>query len=272
MAEVYSKCVKAGVFITALTVSMAVQASLGSFKQTSKDFRSESKTDDRYFQITEVKTTEVVTPRLYAEETDNGKLTVIPNGISMGICENNMGPLVVPGIEDMDPIGVLNGADVIIDKVINIGKKIWNIVQAGKPSVNIRTDVATALPQGARCWQDLETWQRPQSRVYEVAFRNGFGMEVVKFNYRILWLPGGSFDGAGAFIGYAAMIPTDVNVSWGFSLNAQASVPMVFNMGPKTDPMAGMSMSMIYRVETALQTTEQSQAFFVDGKGGFERQ
>lgn len=222
---------------------------------------------DRYYEITSVETKEI--PKNLLKDT--GSLTVVPDGVALGSCQQNGYPLSTDGGMDFNPIAALDTADVIIDKVINIGKKIWEIVAAGKPVLNIKTDVATALPQGARCWLDLQTWSIPESKVYSVAFKNGFGMEVVKFNYRVLWLPGGSVDGVGKFIGYAALIPNDVNVSWGFSLNAQASVPTVFNMGTRSEPVGGMQMSMIYRIETPIQTTEQSQAYFVSGKGDYKQ-
>lgn len=222
---------------------------------------------DRYFEISEVVTKEVPKNLL----KDAGSLTVVPDGVALGSCQQNGYPLSTDGGMDFNPIAALDATDVIIDKVINIGKKIWEIVAAGKPVLNIKTDVATALPQGARCWLDLQTWQMPESKVYSVAFKNGFGMEVVKFNYRVLWLPGGSVDGVGQFIGYAALIPNDVSVSWGFSLNAAASVPTVFNMGTRAEPVGGMQLSMIYRIETPIQTTEQSQAYFVSGKGDYKQ-
>jgi len=219
---------------------------------------------ERYFDITDVVTKEIPKNLL----SDPGALTVIPDGTALGTCQANGYPM--EGGIDFNPIAALDAADLVVDKVINIGKKIWEIVQAGKPTLNIRTDVATALPQGSRCWLDLQTWQMPEAKMYSASFRNGFGMEVVKLNYRVLWLPGGSVDGVGQYIGYAAMVPADVSVSWGFSLNAQASVPSVFNMGTRAEPVAGMQMAMIYRVESPIKTIEQSQSYFVSGKGEFK--
>jgi hypothetical protein len=167
----------------------------------------------------------------------------------------------------MDP---LNTVEMVVDKIINIGKKIWNIVQAGKPVSNIKTDVATALPMGAKCWTDLGNWQMPQSKVYQASFVNGWGSEVVKISYRVLWLPGGQVNGVGNYIGYATITPVNVEVSWGFTLNATVSIPTVFNMGSKTAPVGGMQMTMQYRVESALTTIDQAQAFFVDGRGNFK--
>lgn len=173
-------------------------------------------------------------------------------------------------IESMNPIEALDTVDMIVDKIINIGQKIWKIVDAGKPVVNVRTNVATAMPQGARCWNDLQAWQVPQSKTYEVAFKNGFNANVVKMSYRVLWLPGGQAKGVGQYIGYATITPVNLEVMWGFKLNADVSIPTVFNMGSSENPIAGMQMNMAYQVESPIKTIQQGQAFFVDGRGNFQ--
>lgn len=168
----------------------------------------------------------------------------------------------------VDPLDLL---DVQIDKIINIGKKIWNIVQAGKPVMNIKTDVATALPAGVKCWQDLENWSMPESHTYETSFENLYGMTVASFKYRVVFVPGGSFKGAGAYVGYATVLPVEATASWGFSLNAEASVPVVYNMGSKSSPVAAMQVNMKYVVESPLRTIEQGQSYGLNGRGEFKQ-
>lgn len=173
--------------------------------------------------------------------------------------------------DDTNPLDPINTINMIVDQIINIGKKIFNIVEMGKPTVDIKTDIATAMPKGARCWADLETWQVPQSKVYQVSMHNGFNEEVVKLSYRLVWLPGGSVAGVGQYIGYATISPVDVQVAWGFNLNAKVSIPTVFNMGTKAAPVAGMNMNMEYHIENVVTNVTQAQAYFVDGKGGFQQ-
>lgn len=223
---------------------------------------------ERYFTLDSMTIEEVQVQSPFGTDA----MTIVPQGIGHDACAAAGFPFanIPEGGNAFDIPGTLDVVDVVVDKVINIGKKIWTIVQAGKPVANISTDVATAMPSGARCWMDLENWQRPQSKVFTASFKNGFGMNVVKLSYRVIWLPGGQVNGQGAYIGYAAMIPSDVSVAWGFNMDAKASVPTVFNMGTRENPIAGMQLSMIYRVNTAFQTVEQSQAYFIDGKGAFE--
>jgi len=169
------------------------------------------------------------------------------------------------------PTNPLGPIEMIADSIINIGKKLWAIVDAGRPVVNLKMDVGTALPQGARCWMDLQTWNVPTSHRYQVSFVNGFNSEIVKFDYRVISLAGGSIDGKGKYIGYAAFQPVNVEVAWGFEFNAEAAVPAVFNMGSKAEPVAGLQIVMNYKVTSPLKFISQSQAYFMDGKGSFEQ-
>ena len=168
-------------------------------------------------------------------------------------------------------LGSLNVAEMILDQVVNIGKKVWTVVEMGRPVVNIQTDVATALPSGARCWQDLETWQAPEARTYSVKFKNVYGMEVVRFSYRIIYLQGGSVNGKGHYVGYATLQPSDVYVAWGFKFNAQGSAPAIYNMGTKQDPIGALTLNMKISIDTVMNHIEQTQAFNVTGKGDFKQ-
>ncbi len=180
-------------------------------------------------------------------------------------------PVVKPYSWLDDVSGQLSVADVVVDQIINIGKKIWTVVEAGKPNAQFKSDVATALPAGVLQWQSLQGWRTPVSKKWGISFENIYGVEVVKLVYRVIYLPGGSVDGVGSYIGYASVQPVEVNVAWGYTFNVQASVPSVYNMGTKNNPVAGMTLQVKWTVDTVLKHVEQSQAFAIDGRGGFRQ-
>lgn len=162
-------------------------------------------------------------------------------------------------------VNPLNALEIFVDQIINIGQKIWGIIDAGRPVVNVNLAMANALPRGLSCWADLENWSVPQSKVYQVSYENGFGSEVVTFNYRITFVGGGSYNGVGKYITNAQIVPATLDVGWGFTFNAQAEVPAVFNMGSKADPLAGMQMMMKWSVDTALQHVRESDSYHISG-------
>lgn len=186
--------------------------------------------------------------------------TEIPSGVGSGTCKPSLND-ISKGIDE---------ADIILDKIINMGKKIWDIVVKGQAVLNIKVDVATALPQGVNCWNTLSQWSRPQGKAYRVTYKNKLGMEAVRFQYQVQWLPGGTVNGQGKYVGYAAIIPTDVYGLWGFKLNARSTVPAVFNTGTDKSPVGALQMTMNWRVEGPFQKYEQAISYYVDGTGKFE--
>lgn len=216
--------------------------------------------DNAYFEIKDVKVTEVTEqypaldtlsqPGLSEQCEGSGPFSILHSG--------EAAPLI-----DVNP---LNQVELIVDQIINIGKKIFAVVQAGKPVVNIKLDTANALPKGLTCWSDLSGWNVPESKVYKVEYRNGFGMNVVSFAYRVTYTAGGSADGVGKYITNATFMPANVNVGWGFQFDAEAAIPSVFNTGTKTAPVAGMQMNMAWKVSSPVKENQMTESYFVSGE------
>lgn len=211
-----------------------------------------------YYAISAIEVVEI------AEPLNDGKVGQGP----IGVVDCSRGNFGTSSKNLLDPI---DQVDMIVDKIINIGKKVWAVIEAGRPVVNYKTDVATALPEGARCWADLQQWSMPDTKLYGVSMYNGFGSEVVKFVYRVNYLAGGTADGVGKYIGYATTSPKDLYVAWGFNFNATASIPTVYNMGTRQDPLAGMQFTMHYTVKNVMNHIEQAQVYAIDGNGTFKQ-
>lgn len=139
---------------------------------------------------------------------------------------------------------ILEAADVIVDKVINIGTKVWNVVAKGEAVYNFNRQTATALPQGAQRWDQLQNWQQPTSRVYSIRGQNIFGYEIMRFDYRILLLYGGNVGGVGRYIGYASVQAATVNIPYLTVFDVDAKVERVYNMGSKANPLAAMILTV----------------------------
>jgi hypothetical protein len=90
-------------------------------------------------------------------------------------------------------------------------------------------------------------------------------MNVVDFAYRVVFTAGGSLNGQGKYITNATIMPADMNVSWGFTFNANAEVPSVFNTGSSGQPVAGMQLLMKWSVDTVMSHIEQAETFYVGG-------
>ncbi|MBV2168319.1 MAG: hypothetical protein KUL82_06390 [Bdellovibrio sp.] len=215
--------------------------------------------DKAYFEIKKVKVTDVT--EQYAQSALFAK--------KVGLLEdcNSQMPLAPKFTGDKQgDVNPLNAIELVVDQIINIGKKIFNVINAGRPVVNIKIDTANALPKGLTCWSDLSGWNIPQSKVYNVQYENGFGMTVVDFSYRVTYTAGGSADGIGKYITNATFQPANVSVGWGFQFDATAVIPSVFNTGSKRDPVAGMQMNMEWKVTSPMAHEQSTESYFVSGE------
>ncbi|MGZ3769831.1 MAG: hypothetical protein ACXVCP_09395 [Bdellovibrio sp.] len=216
--------------------------------------------DKAYYEIKNVKVTDVT--EKYAQA---GLLKTNPNGLNQ---DCNVEDKKINSESPTDP---LKDIEVVVDQIINIGKKIFAIVEAGRPVVNLKFDNANALPKGLTCWSDLAGWNVPQSKVYNVQYENGFGMTVVDFTYRVLYTAGGNYNGVGKYITNATVQPANVSVGWGFNFDATATIPSVFNTGSKEEPVAGMQMNMEWKLTNVVTHEQGAESYYVSGENKMQK-
>lgn len=173
------------------------------------------------------------------------------------------------GVVDLGPASDIDEAEIILDKIINMGKKIWAIVEANKPVVNVTTDTANAVPEGTKGWQSLQGWQAPKSKLFRITYENLYGMDVVDFQFRVLYTFGGNVNGKGRYLTNVTMVPANLDVSWGYTFNATGNVPSVTNAGTSAEPVAAMELLMKWSVDTVLKHSESTASFYVRGDGQF---
>ena len=173
-------------------------------------------------------------------------------------------PSVVDG-QNVDPVTAV----VLVEKIVNIGLKVWKVVEANRPVVGVSRHVAHAVPEGVNSWRELEGWDRPRTRVYRVEYENFFGMTVVSFTYRVLYTAGGHVGGTGNYLANVTIVPADLQVAWGYTFNAEVDVPQVVNVGSRNRPLAGAELLLSWRVATVMKESHQSMSYFVQGDGRF---
>ncbi|MGE0764160.1 MAG: hypothetical protein AB7N80_12840 [Bdellovibrionales bacterium] len=156
----------------------------------------------------------------------------------------------VPGLEDMDPI-------------IALGEKVWKLIDAGRPVVNFQAPVAHALPNATTCWTELENWRPPASQTWEVNYKNGFDMNVVRFRFKVVYSAGGKWESKGAYLANVTVLPAALDVAWGYTVNAQTMVGRALNLGTKENPVAGLQLLVSWNVKTVVKDSTMSESIFV---------
>ncbi|MBI5243512.1 MAG: hypothetical protein HY922_07480 [Elusimicrobia bacterium] len=165
--------------------------------------------------------------------------------------------------EDADPF-------VIIDQIINIGQKIWSIIEANRPVVNVTTTYAAAVPQGISHWDQLAGWKEPKGKVYGFYAKNLYGIEVISVKYQVSMTYGGNYKGKGKYLTGVTVVPLMVDVAWGYKFNMDASVPSVSNVGTSEDPVAALIANLHWQISTTMKDSQGTSVYYMQGTGAFK--
>lgn len=162
----------------------------------------------------------------------------------------------------------------VIDSLIAIGKKIWPIIEAGRPVINTKLVPAISIlprldnPDGVL--NQMSNWSRPKLKSYRVSFKNKFNSEVVGFTYTLIFQHNGELNGKGKYVTSLKVMASDIYTSWGFSFDAASELVGISNVGTSADPVASGIMQVSYAVKGMLNEVRSSQSFYIDGTGVIE--
>ncbi|MBK7962300.1 MAG: hypothetical protein IPK04_14640 [Bdellovibrionales bacterium] len=158
------------------------------------------------------------------------------------------------------------------DEIINVGTKVWSIIEAGRPVSSQKIESANALPKGVEEWTDLQGWSAPVSRVYSIVYENGFGITMIDLTFRVTFNYGGNYRGRGKYIANASVQIENLRIGFGgIKYDVQVDVPAVFNQGTTEDPIAGMQLNIKRVADTIFSRNENTDSFFLNGLGVLEK-
>lgn len=165
----------------------------------------------------------------------------------------------------------LAGVIMVTRDLIALGKEIYEIVKAGRPVVHTNSEPLEILPkdEDGQVIQamDLSEWKQPLVKKYRVATKNYLGMKPASFDFMLIFSYGGTNRGKGRYISGAEVRASSVNVSWGYNLDVQTKVKSIINEGKWDDPVAGVTLSLDYKISTILQEKRDSKTFYINGLG-----
>lgn len=182
-----------------------------------------------------------------------------------------VGPSVSPA-ELETPTQTPQETIAIIDSIVNLGEKIWKIINDNKPVVNVKTQYASALPEGITSWAQMAGWSRPKGTIYELGAKNAYGTQVIKLRYQVLRTTGGNYKGQGKFLTGVTVEPLLIETAWGYHFDLNASVPdsTIANVGTSTQPIAAMTAQLGWRIATAIKESQGKSLYYLQGDGAFE--
>lgn len=183
-----------------------------------------------------------------------------------------LGPTVNP--TEIAPPPTPPGQDegMVLDRIINIAKKIWTIIESNKPVVDVKNTYATAVPEGTTNWSQLDSWKPPRGSIYGLTAKNAYGVTVIDIRYQVLRTYGGQYKGKGRYLTAVTVEPLRVDVMWGYKLTMTAETPdsSLVNIGTKEDPIAGMLATLRWRISTTIKDSQGKGVYFLQGDGGYQ--
>lgn len=145
--------------------------------------------------------------------------------------------------------------------VANVGKAVWDLIEEDKPVVNLEYDYATGLPDGVSDAGDLAGFSDLQHRSFRLYGENGFGITVYDVTFTLVHQYGGHYDGKGRYLATVGVIPSQVDVLWGYDLSAKTTEVSTVNVGTEDNPVASVTMSLRFNVKTVMKDSSATSLF-----------
>ena len=194
-----------------------------------------------------------------ASPTRNEKITMhsqivdTPSDVFSHIDRVNMFPETTPFNGDT--------AVVDIDAIVNIAQKAWDIIKANAPVAQVKFNFANALPKGLNDSSTLTGFSDLQSKSVRIWGTNGFGATVYDVTLTAVHQFGGQYEGKGQYLESVSVIPTNLSVLWGYTVNYAVETVSITNGGSEEQPIAKMVLHAKFKVETVMQKNETNTVF-----------
>ena len=174
--------------------------------------------------------------------------------------------------DDVKDVGsVLTGVGGVIQMgrdLVALGEELYVLVAKGRPNVTTQYAPISVLPREgdqAVNVMDMDDWKKPISRKLSLSYKY-LGMTVAKMDYAINFAYGGSYNGKGAYITGAQIVPS-ASSSFGVDFDATMSLIGITNHGTRDNPIAGANLQLKYSIQTLTHAVQRSLNFLITGQG-----
>ncbi len=134
--------------------------------------------------------------------------------------------------------------------IIAAGAKAWNVIVNGRPSADLATAYASAIPGFQFNWNDMSDW-RKVTRRYRFVMGNAIqGDEAVDIVYEAsfyhgsLAAPGQGPLRRGHYIGNFAVKPETIKMKWGWKVSLSVLMSQPMNVGTPEEPVAQLEADL----------------------------
>lgn len=173
----------------------------------------------------------------WAGEPEHEQRTVLLSETSVPLTRAEAAALF-PGPAGDDRIAI---APVMI---VMAGFKIWNVIVNGRPSADLASAYASAIPGFQFNWNDMADWKKVTRR-YRFQIGNAVqGEDAVNIIYEAsffhgsLATPGTSPLKRGHYIANFVVKPVEIKIKWGWKVSLSVLMSNPMNIGTAEEPVA----------------------------------
>lgn len=152
--------------------------------------------------------------------------------------------------------GFGTGPVAILDQLVNLGHKVWRIIQQNQPVIEANYKYANAIPKGTTA-TDLEYFSPIVHKSHRIKVRNKMDRVVVDLTYTTVHRYGGKYDGQGSFLERVSIVPSKIVASYNYKVNFDVINVTVANVGSKEEPVASMGVDALIEYGSTFKKTSR---------------
>lgn len=162
--------------------------------------------------------------------------------------------------------------------IVLAGAKVWNVIVKGRPSADLASAYASAIPGFAFNWNDMAGWKKVTRRY---RFRLGNWLQgddaadityEVSFFYGTLATPGTKPERKGHYIANFVIKPEVINLKWGWKVSLTAAMSDPMNVGTPEEPVAMLNADLKWQYTKPLSSMPNigMDSVAIDGYGSLQ--
>lgn len=158
------------------------------------------------------------------------------------------------------------------ENVINAASAAWKVVEDNRPSAEINSSTANAVPD-VDDWTALVHDGRFNKLMFGMHYDNLAGFEVVGIDIELFWQFGATYRGGGAFIPNLWISVPKCDVFWGQTINLELTCrnPSNGNASDPSRPIASLPVTVSGTVENMFQVKRIEWNFVINGDGRWQQ-
>lgn len=157
--------------------------------------------------------------------------------------------------------------------IIMAGAKVWNVIMDNRPTADIASAYASAIPGFDFNWNTMQDWRKvtKRYRFSKDTFLQGRAVDIV---YEVSFFHGavstpGQPGKKGHYIANFTVKPLDIKLKWGWKVSLQTSMSDPMNMGTPLEPVAWLNADLLWKFAKPLSKAPEigTTSLSIDGLG-----